>query len=269
MIRTFSFMWVLAVGAWAQTTLSPPQIGFMQNGARAVHPVYGIAGNFMVGSAVRGAVASFASSGSFQLVKTDSAVITLGRLGQVTSSMSAPPGPALFAFARDGAPGLAYLAAANELFQWSTGGFQAVTFDPASLGEGVIISVASPDSAHAALIVQRGDGLWDVRVLLATGGVDSQSALTGVNAPALMLASGDIVYCAEVRHGRVLTRPNIVIRRTDGSEVELPVELPAGFALAQMGDGWVELRGIAAGAQFAIRTTAGRAGVYRLPAGVE
>jgi hypothetical protein len=268
-IRTLSFMLALATGALAQTALSPPQIGYVQDGARAVHPVYGIAGNFMVGSAVPGAVVSFASSGSFQLVKTDSAVITLGRLGQVAASMSAPPGPALFAFAQDGTPALAYLPAANELFEWSGGAFQAVTFDPGSLEEGEVVSIAAPDPTHAAFIVQRGDILWDVRVLVATGGVDSQSALAGVNAPALMLASGDIVYAAVPGRGRSLTRPNIVIRGADGSEVELPADLPAGFSLAQMGNGWVELRGIGVGSQFAIRTTAGHAGVYRLPVGVE
>jgi len=266
MIRALFFTALAAAAARAQT-VSPPQIGFIEDQSQTVRPLYGIAGNFMLGSAASGPVVSFASSGSFQLIKTDSAVIALGRLGQLIASRNAPSGSALFAFAQDGTPGLAYFTAANELFRWSGGRFQAVTFDGSSFAGAEVVSIASPDSIHAELIVQRGDDLWSLRVLLATGAPDSESALNGVNAPALRLPSGDIVYPAVARQGRLLTHPGIVIRRIDGSEIKLAAELPAGFSLQQMGDVWIQLRGD--GAQFAIRTTAGKEGVYRVPEGVE
>ncbi len=206
----------LAAVVFAQT-LSSPQIGFIEDSGRAVRPVYGIAGNFLLGNAAPGLVVSSAASGKFLMIKTDSAIIARGRSGQIVASVNAPAGPALFSFLQDGTPGLAYLPAANELFQWTGAGFQAVALDAVS----AVISIASPDPAHAALIVQRGDGLWVLRVLLASGNVDSQSALIGVNAPALMLPSGDIVYAAVLRRGRLVTHPGVVIRRTDGSEIEL------------------------------------------------
>jgi hypothetical protein len=262
MIRTLFF--TLAVAAAARAQLSAPQIGFVEDGAQAVHPLYGIAGNFILGKAAPGTAVSFASSGSFELLKTDSAVIALGRLGQMVASMNAPAGPALFAFAPNGAPALAYLAATNELFRWSAAGLQAVALGQTSLGDGTVLSIASPDAAHAAFILQRADGVWDIRVLLATGEVDSESALTGVTAPAFMLSSGDIVYAIGLRRGRLSTQ-SVVIRRTDGSEIQLPAELPAGFSFEQMGDAWVQIRGLGGAAQFAIRATPGLEGVYRLP----
>jgi hypothetical protein len=257
-------LFTLAVAAAARAQLSAPQIGFIEDGAQVVHPLNGIAGNFILGKAVPGTAISFASSGSFELLKADSAIVALGRLGQTLASVIAPAGPALFAFAQDGAPALAYLAATNELFRWSGGGFQAVALGQTSLGDGTVLSIASPDAAHGAFILQRADGVWDIRVSLATGEVDSESALTGVNAPAFMLPSGDIVYAISLRRGRTSTA-SVVIRRTDGSEIQLPAELPAGFSLEQMGDAWVQIRGFGGAAQFAIRTTPGHEAVYRLP----
>jgi hypothetical protein len=164
---------------------------------------------------------------------------------------------------------LAYLTATKELLQWSGGRFQLVTLGLVSLADSTVVSVASPDAAHAALIVERRDELWDLRVLLATGGVDSEMALTRVKAPALMLPPGVIVYATTPGRGSSPDSRSLVIRRTDGSEIEFPSDLPAGFSLDQMGDGWVQLRGLGAGAQFAIRTTAGHEGIYRLPEVVE
>ena len=267
--RTSLFTVTLAAAAWAQTAVSPPQIGWVEGAAQLARPVYGIAGNFMLGKVAPGTVVSFACSGRFQLIKTDSAVLTRGLSGQTVASISVSPGPALFSFFQDGTPGLAYLTSANELLQWSGGGFQPVTLGLVSLADSTVVSVASPDAAHAALIVQRGDGLWDLRVLLASGGVDSETPLTRVQASALMLPSGVIVYATTLVRGSSPDSRGIVIRRTDGSEIEFPSDLPAGFSLEQMGDGWVQLHGLGAGAQLAIRTTAGHEGVYKLPEIVE
>lgn len=259
MTRTFLLSLILAAPTWSQT-LSPPAIGFVQDGAHQVRPVHGVAGNFVVGSGAPQFAVTSASSGSFHLIKTDSALLTLDPRGQIIASMNAPDGPALFAFSQDGTPSLAYLASTNTLLQWTGAGFEAATFHPAFAGNGAVVCIASPDVAHAAFLLQRRDGLWDLRVSLATGDVDAQSALMGVNAPALMLPSGAIVFAADLRR----SGQSIVIRRPDGSETRLPAELPDAISFQQMGDGWVELRGLGAH-PLAIRTATGHERVYRLP----
>ena len=243
--------------AWAQTTLTPPQAGFIQDSADSLRPVYGIAGNFLLGDAMVAGVVSAAYSGWYGLIKTGSALVVIDGTGSITATHDAPEGPALFAFARNGEPALVYLPSANALLVWNAGSFEVAPLDPATLGAGVVLSIASPDPRHAAMIVQRDDdGLWDVRIQLAAGAVDAQTALPGAAPPVLMLATGDLLY----------TDANgVVIRKPDGSERFVAVPLRDTFTLHQMGDGWIQLRDSAAGQQFTIRITENRERFYQLP----
>jgi hypothetical protein len=106
------------------------------------------------------------------------------------------------------------------------------------------------------LIVEREDGLCELRVAVATGAVASQMALPGVKAPILMLPDGDLVYG---------NATGLVIRRPDASEKHIAAHLPKHFTLQQMGDGWIELSDLATARLFAIRTTPGREEFYVLP----
>ena len=245
---------LLACGlAWGQAPLSTPQIGFAQDGAGALRPLLGVAGSFVWGDPISANVNSVAFSGQSGLVKTDDALIVLDPQGRCVSSIDAAPGPALLAFARDGSPALAF--ASGNLLTWSARGWQPVAFDPGAV-PGNIQSVFWPDLSHAGLIVQRDTGLWDVRIDLATEAIDAQTFLPGLTGPALRLASGELI--AGDLEGAV-------IQRIDGTEVHLAAPLPARFALAQMGEGWVELSDLSSAAQFAIRTLAGREAIFQLP----
>jgi hypothetical protein len=106
------------------------------------------------------------------------------------------------------------------------------------------------------MIVQRDDGLWDVRVQLATSEIDAQTALVGVAAPVLMLSTGELVYS---------DFNGIVLRNMDGSERHISAQLPASFAFQQMGQGWIQLQDLAGGRHFAIRIAQNREKSYQLP----
>ena len=131
-----------------------------------------------------------------------------------------------------------------------------VSYNSTAFPASEVQSIALPDREHAAFIVQRDEVLWDVRVFLATGEVDSQAALPGVSAPVLMLTSRELVFS---------DANGIVIRRRDGSETHLAAQLPANFSLQQMGHGWLQGRDLASAAQFAVRATAGQEGFFALP----
>jgi len=241
---------------WAQTTLTMPQAGFMQDTTNSFRPVFGIAGNFLPGDPAVVGVISAAYSGSYGLVKTASAVLAVNKDGSLTATQDVSDGPALFAFRRTGEPALAYLAPANLLLVWAGAAFEAVPFDPTTLTASAILSIAVTPSRRAAMIVQRDDGLWDIRIELATGTIEAQTALPGVTAPLLMLSSGELVYGDTA---------GIVVRDSDGSERHISAQLPASFVLQQMGDGWVQLRDLDGGRQFAIRITQNREQYYQLP----
>jgi hypothetical protein len=242
--------------AWAQTALTPPQAGFIQDGANSFRPVFGIAGNFLPGDPMASSVVSAAYSGSYGLVKTSSAILVIDRDGSIAAANDAPDGPALFAFTRTGEPSLAYLTTVNMLLAWNGESFEAVPFDPTTLAASAVLSIALPHSRCAAMIVQRDDGLWEVQIELGTGAIEAQTALTGVTAPVLILATGQLVYADD---------SGILIRNSDGSERHISAQLPPNFALQQMGDRWIQIRDLTGGQQFAIRITENREQYYQLP----
>ena len=219
---------IAPVALWAQ--LATPQIGFIQDSGNALRPVYGIAGNFVLGDSAAAGVQAASFSGSFGMLKTRSTLIVIDRQGQVVASQDAPAGPALFAFSRTGAPALAYLPDANVLLQWLDGVFQQVPLDSPTN----VLSIASIDAGQAAFILQRDDGLWDVRILLSTGEMISQTLLLGITAPALMLATGEVIYG---------DANGIVVRKPNGVEKHIDTQLAPTFAFQQIGEGWIQVLG--------------------------
>src|SRR5260370_30173743 len=99
-------------------------------------------------------------------------------------------------------------------------------------------------------------GLWDVRIQLSTGEVISQTALLGMTAPALMLATGELIYG---------DANGIVVRKPDGAEKHIHAQLPLTFAFQQMGEGWIQVRDLATQRQYALRLTEGKEQFYALP----
>lgn len=245
----------IALGvACAQPGLTPPQIGFVQDSGNALRPVLGIAGNFVLGDPSQTGVIAAAFSGSSGMVKTDFALLAIDRLGNVLASADAPSSAALFAFSPAGAPAFAYLTDANAWMVWDGQAFQSVSMDMSAMG--TVVAISSQRDGEGAVIVQRDDGLWDVRILLATGEVTSETAINGVLAPLLALSSGWLIY---------RDTDGIVVRKPDGTETHIAAQLPANIVLQQMGDGWIQVRDLDTLNQFAVRVTENREQFYGLP----
>jgi hypothetical protein len=241
----------MVASAAAQSAIRPPQLGFAGAADGTLRPVYGVAGNFILGpaitgKAVAGKVISQAFSGSLGLLKTESTLAAFDGRGKVLATTDAAAGPALFAFSLDGVTALAYVESSNILVEWRAG--QLVTM-PFHAELGTVLAVALPNAFEASLIVQRDDGIWEVRS-------GSQRALVGVTAPVLALASGELVFS---------DAKGIVLRSPNGTEVHIAARLPAKFSLQQMDSQWVQLSDLATPRRFAIRVLAGREGYYQLP----
>jgi hypothetical protein len=247
-----------AAALWAQSTLAPPQVGFIQDRHQTVRLVNGVGGNFLVGGEVANGIVSAAFSGSFGMLKADSAIIVTDRLGHGLASVDAPPGSAVFAFSADGSPALAYFLHTNTLMRWNGRTFQPARLQTTSIAALDVLSIAAPNAGLAVLIVERKDGLWELRVRTATGEVESQVSLPGIRGPVLMLVSGDLFFT---------DAKGVAIRRQDGAEKHIAAQLPKSFVLQQMGQGWIELSDLETGRMFAIRTTPGREQYYALPEG--
>ena len=244
--------------ASGQTAIAPPQIGFIQDRMGSFRQISGLAGNFILGPAALTGVVSAAFSGSFAFIKTNPSIQVTDAQGHMLATVGAPGGPAQFAFSADGHPALAYVTNSNALFQWTGGTLVSTPLDSA-IGSDRVWSIAAPDPEHAAFLVERPDGLWNIRVLLATGKIDSQAALPGLNAPALLLANGVIVS----------TEPNgLLVTAPDASQIHIAAQLPRTFSLQQIGDGWLQLQDLAKLSRtrdLAVRVVQNHAGIYTLP----
>jgi hypothetical protein len=243
----------LSMVASAAAQIRPPQLGFAGAADGTLRPVYGVAGNFILGPPVVGHVISLAFSGSLGLLKTDSTLVAFDGQGKVLATTNTAAGPALFAFSLDGDTALAYVASSSSLIEWSAGRFEAVPLRPEP---DIVLAVALPNPLEASVIVQREDGIWEARFSFTQASPASQRALVGVTAPLLPLASGELVFS---------DTNGIVLRKADNSEVHIPARLPAKFSLQQMDSEWVQLSDLATARRFAIRVLSGHEGLYQLP----
>jgi hypothetical protein len=249
---TLAFLTLVTTAAWAQRLLAPPQVGFIQDDHGQIHIVNGLAGNFLVGAAVSSGIISAAYSGSFGLLKSDSALIVVDQQGHGVASIVAPNGPALFGFAADGSPALAYFGLSKTLLVWD-----GHTFRPAGpMGVEAPLAIASVSTTQAAMVVQRDTGLWELGVELAGGAIVSQKALPGITAPVLMLAAGGMAY----RDAK-----GVVVRSQDGSENFIAAHLPETLAFGQMGNGWIQVTDLATGRLSAVNVQNGHQAFYLLP----
>jgi hypothetical protein len=236
----------IVASAAAQPGIRPPQLGFAGDADGTLRPVYGVAGNFILGPAISDKVISQAFSGSLGLLKTESTLAAFDGEGKMLATIDAAAGPALFAFSPDGLAALAYVPSSNTLVEWKAGQLVTMPFHPEL---GTVLAVALSNAFEASLIVQREDGIWEVQST-------SQNALADVTAPVLALASGELVY-SDAR--------GIVLRNPESTEVHIAAQLPTKFSLQQMDSEWVQLSDLATPRRFAIRVVPGREGFYQLP----
>jgi len=245
----------LAASAKSQPAMAPPQIGFIQDGTRALRPAYGVAGSFVIGNALAKGIVNEAFSGQVGLLKTDSSLAAFDSTGKVLGTRNALPGPALFAFSPNGSAGLAYVPAKNSLLEWQGTSFAPILLERDEIGRGSVLAIAFCSPWEAAFILESQGGIREIHLPLGPGGTFSRNALEGVRAPLLVLPSGELLYREE---------GGIVIRKKDASEIHIAASLPARFSLRQMNRDWVQVVE-PSGAALAIRTTDGREQLFRLP----
>jgi hypothetical protein len=249
---------IAMTGAWAQPSFAPPQLGFIQDGARTLRPLYGVTGDFVLGPSITGDIQSEAFSGSIGLVKTDSLLAAFDAAGKFLTAINTSAGPALFAFSPDGRTALAYIASSHQLVEWRSGEFVLLPANCQPPKSESPIAIALPNPTEAVLFVERRETVWELQVSLDSPGPVTQRAVIGVHAPLLPLPSGDVVY---------RDRSDIVIRRGNATEVRVAGQLPPQFSLQLINANWVELSDLVSPARFAIHTLPGRERIYRLPEG--
>ena len=164
-------------GLLAQSGISPPLAGYVKDNGGALRPVYGVAGNLVLGKPIAEGVISVAFSGRIGLAKTSDSLYAFDPQGQPLGRMDAPEGPARFFVPAGGMVAQACLSGTSESIVWKDGGFQSVfTTDceaPAlplfSDGDALVFRKAdgtelrSEIEGPALSIEQMGEGWYSVR----------------------------------------------------------------------------------------------------------
>ncbi len=253
-LTVFLILFWPRTGLQAQSGLAPPQVGFAVDSQHALRPVLGFAGNLILGKPILANVASSAWSNTNGVIKTGSALLLLNRQGQILRHVDTANGPALLAFRSTGDAGLAFLPQSGVLFGWNAEGFKPLSLRLDALA-GTPISIDAANWDCPVFIVQRADGLWLVEISNRTGALESQTALPGVQAPALLQAGGSLLYS----NGTAL-----VLRNPAGNEQQFQLALTIA-EIRLLGNDWVHVLDQTGAHQFLVRLTPGHQTTSQLP----
>jgi hypothetical protein len=237
-----------AAAALAQPAITPPAMGIVRDSSGSLHTMLGVPGNFVAldDIGISNAV-SAAFSGSAGLVKTDSELLVLDAAGQIANRYDAPPDRALLAFDRRGAPALVYYS--GTLLRFDNNELKPVNWT----GDAISIGMVGPQSA--VVVLRRGDQLWSVRITLATGDVESETAIVDAASPLFLLPDAGLLFTRD---------NNIVVRDSNGVERLAPAGFEVDFFEA-MGRDWIAVRETAGGRLFALRIAPQSLDLYQLP----
>ncbi|MDW8129954.1 MAG: hypothetical protein RMI94_05345 [Bryobacterales bacterium] len=240
---------LMVAASWAQVEPTPPRVGFLVDREGRLRAVTGVAGNFVLGEALMEGVLSAASSRTWVAAKLEREVVLLDSAGVLRARLVAPPGPALFAFDREGVPSLAYFAGERLLCRLGTEGIEAVrTLDEE------LAAIGWLDEERFLAAVRRGGRLELVEFTHAPGSPGNLIERLPWNGPVLILDRGRIL----AGEGR-----QIHLRRGDGTLETFA--LPATVTdLNPMGGEWVGIATAGAG-RFALRLGEGQRAVHALP----
>jgi hypothetical protein len=252
-------LYLLPVALRAQSGLNRPDLGLIIDRQSLLRTVAGVSGSFLVGGPQAAGALSFACSQALCVAKLKDSILFSTRTTDFClcapvstrttdfplcalasgSSFAAPEGDAVIAADESGAT--IYFRESGEFVRWQDGALTPLDWVVA----GEILSIGAGTSGPTLAVLLNG-GVW----IVSTSGAVLDSLPS--SAQAVLLLSSATVYA---------TASDVVLRRTDGSEIQFAA---TGVSqLFAMSDGWVEVRG--KNALFALRTDSGHENLYWLP----
>jgi hypothetical protein len=223
-IRAIAIMLLCAGTGAAQIAL--PRLGCFVDGGKRLRPVYGVAGNFLIGEPEAEQVVAAACLDTLTVIKREGSLEVRTRGGNI--ERPAPGGTALFGLSEDGSEALVFFPKSGE---WLSVSGQSVRPLPAPpLPEGEVLAIGTPERLDA--VVRAEDEPYG---------------------PALLLPRG----------GRVSARgAELVLTNTAGEERTIQLPAPAA-GLEWLGRGWVRI--LLGESEGHLAFSIEREQVYRLP----
>jgi len=244
MKRLLAVAFPVAAAICGQSGIMAPHLGFVQDGAGALRPLYGLAGNLIAGEPLAGDIVSAAVFRDFVWIKTEDKLRSVDAYGRLACEMPAPPGPALFSSSTVLYPGT------MELQPLGTCRAGVIPVDSVT---GDILSFASPGRNRAGIIVRRESQLWLIEISSRTGRLLKETPLPAVSEPILLRDDGSLCYA---------DGEELVIQRPDQAGQRIALGSPA-TRLAELSGGWIHVTTV--DSNLAVRLGGGAPELYRLP----
>ena len=240
--------------AWAQSGIVAPRAGCVRDRVGTLRTVFGVAGTFIPGQAVRTEVVSAACSEQLAVAKTAGTLEVRDASMRLLGRWAAPAGPARFAFSRSGSAVYVYFPETRSLKYYEANrGLRGIPLPGALDGEA--LAIAAPDAQHLTAVVRGRRGFRLVRVQILRALVEQDVPLEDITGPVLLGRDGTLVYTEAEQ---------VVIRRPNQAERRLALPAQA-VGIEQMGENLAAIALANRAAPAALRWQEGREQVLRVP----
>ncbi len=244
MNRLLVVSFAVATAVFGQPGITGPYLGFVEDSAGALRPVYGVAGNLITGGPLDSGIVSAASLRDSVWIKTEDQLLRADANGRLICEAPAPPGPALFSSAAVLYPSTMEL---QPLEPCRAGVI------PVAAARGDVLSFAGLGRNRAGIVVRDESRLWLIEISSRTGRLLKQTLLPDASEAILLRDDGSLC---------VARGEELVIQRPDQTEQRIALGSPV-IRLAELSGGWIHVRTV--DSNLAMRLGGGPPEMYRLP----
>jgi hypothetical protein len=251
MKRRLGFVLLACLVASGQSGIFAPRLGFIRDSNDHLRPVFGLAGNFVLGDGMETNAQRVAFSGRSGVLKTEDSLAVFDTQGSVLCQWDVQGRAAAVGISPDGSEAVALLENSSDLIHVRDCQAAVISLDPFP---GEVLSAAIFGRDRLGLVVKREELLWLLEVSLPNGHVEQQTPLVESPGPVLLQPDGIVIFAKA---------DELVVRKVDGTERRVPSGSPVA-RIESMGDGWVHI--VEAGeAHRDLRMLDDREELYRLP----
>ena len=206
----FAFLW-LSLRLPASSQVTAPRLGLVRYGDGGVYPIYGVAGNYVVGPRFLDSVDRLSFSQGGGLLVRQGALLLIDSNLQTVASFDTGGDTPTVAVGKDLGSAIAWLPA-RHLVVYSNGtALRSVAVaDSTWNGQVIDLEKSSLDSASLLLLNSEMGAVEEARVSLTTGAVLSISSLAG--AAARVFRQGDTLFCLNLEKLNVTSMGTGAIR---------------------------------------------------------
>jgi hypothetical protein len=243
--------------ALAASNWSVPLLGIARDAKNQLHPVYGVAGNFVLRGSLGGESVNWAFAASGGLVEADGELRVLDAHANVIERRPVPANEVILS------PRYAFFPKTGELWPASAGSGSAVVIEPTAIA-GRVIALGPADQRGIVIAACRANQLWLLTFDVKDGALTHESAPGGTAGELACTGGGALLV---LRDRLLLTAEHeLVIQTTAGNERRLPIPPNHGAEIHRAGEDTVQIELPGSPSRMVLIAAEGER-LYELPAG--